>query len=74
MEHDRTVIGKQFPDFIYSLQTNIIWKNFDCSIFFQGVQGLEGYQYFLPLIILKILQFGLKIDGLQVIHIPAYPV
>ena len=48
MEHDRTVIGKQFPDFIYSLQTNIIWKNFDCSIFFQGVQGLEGYQYFLP--------------------------
>ena len=37
MENDRTVIGKQFPDFIYSLQANIIWRNFDCSVFFQGV-------------------------------------
>lgn len=48
MEDDRTVIGKQFPDFTYSLQTNVTWKNIDLSIFFQGVQGIEGYQSFPP--------------------------
>lgn len=43
MDKDRTVIGKQFPDLAYSFQLNLDWKQFDLSLFFQGVQGIEGY-------------------------------
>ncbi len=46
MDKDRTVIGKQFPDLAYSLQLNLDWKNFDFGLFFQGVQGIEGYTYY----------------------------
>lgn len=46
MDKDRTVIGKQFPDWAYSLQLNLDWKNFDCGLFFQGVRGIEGYTYY----------------------------
>lgn len=46
MDNDRTVIGKQFPDWTYSLQVNAEWKNFDLSLFFQGVEGIEGYTYY----------------------------
>lgn len=45
MGKDRTVIGKQFPDFTYSLQANVDWKGFDLGVFFQGVAGIEGYTY-----------------------------
>lgn len=37
--HDRTNIGSFLPKFTYSLNTNASYKNFDASIFFQGVQG-----------------------------------
>jgi len=43
---DRTIIGKQFPDLSYSLNVNLEWKGFDFSMFFQGVQGIEGYFYY----------------------------
>jgi len=43
---DRKVIGKQFPDLTYSLNINLAWKQFDLGIFFQGVQGIEGYTYY----------------------------
>jgi TonB-dependent starch-binding outer membrane protein SusC len=46
MNHDRKVIGKQFPDLCYSLNINIEWKGFDFGMFFQGVQGIEGYSYY----------------------------
>jgi hypothetical protein len=46
MEKDRTVIGKQFPDWTYSLQFSIDWKQFDLGLFLQGVQGIEGYTYY----------------------------
>ncbi|MDL2208569.1 TonB-dependent receptor [Parabacteroides sp. OttesenSCG-928-O15] len=45
MADDRTVIGKQFPDLTYSLQSNIQWKNFDLGLFFQGIAGMDGYTY-----------------------------
>jgi len=48
MEKDRTVIGKQFPDFTYSWQTDITWRDFDLSIFFQGVQGIDSYLGYYP--------------------------
>ncbi len=46
MEKDRTVIGKQFPDLMYSLQLNCDWRQFDLGLFFQGVAGIEGYTYY----------------------------
>lgn len=46
MENDRTVIGKQFPDLSYAWQFNAEWKNFDFGMFWQGVQGINGYTYF----------------------------
>lgn len=45
MDGDRTVIGKQFPDWTYSLQLGARWKQFDMSLFFQGVAGMNGYTY-----------------------------
>ena len=44
--HDRAIIGKQFPDLIYSLNLNLEWKGFDLGAFFQGVQGIQGYFYY----------------------------
>lgn len=44
--HDRKVIGKQFPDLSYSMNINLEWKGFDLGLFFQGVQGIEGYFYY----------------------------
>jgi TonB-linked SusC/RagA family outer membrane protein len=46
MNNDRTIIGKQFPDLSYSWNINLDWKQFDLSIFFQGVKGIEGYTYY----------------------------
>lgn len=36
---DRTFIGSYLPKFTYSLNYTASYKNFDISIFFQGVQG-----------------------------------
>jgi hypothetical protein len=36
---DRTFLGNYLPDFTYSLNYSATYKNFDASVFFQGVQG-----------------------------------
>lgn len=36
---DRTIIGNPYPDFIYSLNSDVSYKNFNLSVFFEGVQG-----------------------------------
>jgi len=36
---DRTFLGNYLPDYSYSLNFGANYKNFDASIFFQGVQG-----------------------------------
>lgn len=36
---DRTFIGSYLPDFSYALNVNAAYKNFDLTLFFQGVQG-----------------------------------
>lgn len=36
---DRTFLGNYLPDFTYSLNYTANYKNFDASVFFQGVQG-----------------------------------
>ena len=41
---DRTIIGNPNPDFLYSLNFNASYKNFDISMFFNGVQGIDLYE------------------------------
>ncbi|SFD88013.1 TonB-linked outer membrane protein, SusC/RagA family [Chitinophaga sp. CF118] len=36
---DRTFLGSYVPDFSYALNYSAAYKNFDLSLFFQGVQG-----------------------------------
>jgi len=36
---DRTYLGSYIPDFTYALNLGANYKNFDLSVFFQGVQG-----------------------------------
>ena len=38
---DRTRLGSFLPNFTYSLNYSASYKNFDASVFFQGVQGNE---------------------------------
>ncbi len=38
---DRTITGSYHPDFIYGITNRFHYKNFDLSIFFQGVEGRE---------------------------------
>jgi len=37
--NDRVFLGSYMPDFTYSLNLGANYKNFDVSVFFQGVQG-----------------------------------
>lgn len=40
---DRIVVNGAFPDFNYGFNINMEYKNFDLSMFFQGVQGGKVY-------------------------------
>ncbi|UMB54188.1 TonB-dependent receptor [Lutibacter sp. A64] len=40
---DRTFIGSPIPDFTYGLSFSSSYKNFDFSILFQGVEGVDRY-------------------------------
>ncbi len=42
-EKDRTHVGSPIPKLMYGLTINGSWKNFDLSMFFQGVQGNSLY-------------------------------
>ena len=42
---DRTKIGSPHPDFTYGANLSANYKSFDISLFFQGVQGNELYNY-----------------------------
>ncbi|GAA3977545.1 TonB-dependent receptor [Mucilaginibacter dorajii] len=44
--HDRKIIGKQFPDVTYAFNFNVAWKGLDLGVFLQGVQGMQGYTYY----------------------------
>jgi TonB-linked SusC/RagA family outer membrane protein len=43
---DRAYLGKTIPDFFYGLNLNASFKNFDLSILFQGVSGVQVYNEF----------------------------
>ncbi|GHB54284.1 TonB-dependent receptor [Persicitalea jodogahamensis] len=36
---DQTIIGNPYPDFIFSLNNNLNFKNFELNVFLEGVQG-----------------------------------
>ena len=40
---DRTIIGNPHPDFIYGINLNASFKNFDLSAYFDGKQGHDLY-------------------------------
>ena len=40
---DRTIIGKPIPDFIYSLNLNLYYKNFDFTMYWYGAQNVDVY-------------------------------
>src|SRR5690554_1933817 len=40
-DSDRTYLGHYLPDFTYGLNLSAEWKNFDVTMFIQGVQGNE---------------------------------
>jgi len=40
-DSDRTYLGHYLPDFTYGLNLSAEWKNFDLTMFIQGVQGNE---------------------------------
>jgi TonB-dependent starch-binding outer membrane protein SusC len=40
---DRTYLGKTIPDFFYGLTINSDYRNFDLSVLFQGVAGIQAY-------------------------------
>ncbi len=43
---DKVYKGSAFPDFTYGLNANFNYKNFDLSLFFQGVSGSKAYNGF----------------------------
>ena len=44
-DDDRTIIGNPHPDFSYGLNIAAYYKKFDLSLFFQGVQGVDLYNF-----------------------------
>ncbi len=45
---DKQFCGDYYPDFTYGINLNFGYKNWDCSMFFQGVQNVDifaGYKY-----------------------------
>ncbi|KAA6438373.1 TonB-dependent receptor [Dyadobacter flavalbus] len=43
--NDQTYIGSPHPDFTYGINANVAFKNFDLTIFAQGVQGNEIFNH-----------------------------
>lgn len=40
-DEDKVIQGDPWPDFFYGMTNNFSWKNFDLSIFIQGVEGAD---------------------------------
>ena len=44
-DNDREVIGDPHPDLMYGINLGATYKNFDLSLFFQGVAGVDLYNF-----------------------------
>ncbi|MDO1449378.1 TonB-dependent receptor [Rhodocytophaga aerolata] len=42
-DNDQTILGSPYPDIIYGFTSNMAFKNFYLSIFFQGVEGVSVF-------------------------------
>lgn len=45
-DNDRVYMGNAFPKFTYGFTANLAWKQFDLSMFFQGVGGVKIFNAF----------------------------
>lgn len=45
-DYDRQIIGNPFPDFTYGFTLGGEFKGFDLSVFFQGVHGIDRWQWY----------------------------
>lgn len=45
-DEDRSFLGSAFPDFTYGFNASIFWKNWDFSVFLQGVGGVKLFNAF----------------------------
>ncbi len=45
-DYDREIVGNPFPEFSYSFTLGGAFKGFDLSMFFQGVQGVDRWQWY----------------------------
>jgi len=43
LDNDRVILGSPNPDFLYSFNLNLNYMEWDFNLFFQGVQGGEGW-------------------------------
>lgn len=41
-DKDKDIIGRSFPSWTFSASVNLNWKNFDLTMFFQGVSGISS--------------------------------
>ena len=44
-DDDRQIIGNPFPELTYSFNIGAGWKNFDFTMFWQGVSGINRYNW-----------------------------
>ena len=44
-DDDRTIIGNPHPDFVYGINLNLNYKNFNLTVFGNGVVGNDVYNY-----------------------------
>lgn len=42
---DRTIIGNPHPDFVYGINLNLQYRNYNLNVFGNGVQGNDVYNY-----------------------------
>jgi len=45
-DYDREIVGNPFPDFTYGFTIGAGYKGFDLSMFFQGAQGVDRWQWY----------------------------
>ncbi|OQX98281.1 MAG: hypothetical protein B6I20_11265, partial [Bacteroidetes bacterium 4572_117] len=45
-DYDREIVGNPFPDFTYGFTIGAGYKGFDLSMFFQGANGVDRWQWY----------------------------
>jgi len=62
---DKTIIGNPNPDFTYGLNSTLSYKNFDLTVFFQGIYGNEIMNLSSPSIT---LDYGFGLNTLKEVY------